>query len=129
MKIETLKELIERIDVVKSNEALSKNGIQDAVKEEVLNLIQLYIKDNLEPTVAAPFTFSKPFDQWTPIGGSIAYRVPYSTLCSCNPANGGSGICGCVMANKLVEPADFSGPYSSNSKVNYTYSKTPNTDE
>ena len=28
--------------------------------------------------------------------------VPYGTYCSCNPANGGSGICGCVMANKLV---------------------------
>jgi hypothetical protein len=29
--------------------------------------------------------------------------VPYSTLCSCNPANGGSGICGCIQGNKLVE--------------------------
>lgn len=31
-------------------------------------------------------------------------RVPYHTLCSCNPANGGSGLCGCTMANKLVDP-------------------------
>jgi hypothetical protein len=30
-------------------------------------------------------------------------KVPYSTLCSCNPANGGSGICGCIQGNKLVE--------------------------
>jgi len=28
--------------------------------------------------------------------------VPYHTICGCNPANGGSGICGCVMGNKLV---------------------------
>jgi hypothetical protein len=28
--------------------------------------------------------------------------VPYSTICSCNPANGGSGICGCIIGNKLV---------------------------
>ena len=24
-------------------------------------------------------------------------------LCSCNPRNGGSGICGCVMANREVK--------------------------
>ena len=28
--------------------------------------------------------------------------VPYHTICGCNPANGGSGICGCVIANKMV---------------------------
>ena len=28
--------------------------------------------------------------------------VPYHTICGCNPANGGNGICGCVMANKMV---------------------------
>jgi hypothetical protein len=31
-------------------------------------------------------------------------KVPYHTICSCNPANGGSGICGCIMGNKLVDP-------------------------
>lgn len=30
-------------------------------------------------------------------------KVPYYTNCSCNPQNGGSGICGCVMANQLVD--------------------------
>lgn len=30
-------------------------------------------------------------------------KVPYHTICSCNPANGGSGVCGCIMANKLVD--------------------------
>jgi hypothetical protein len=28
--------------------------------------------------------------------------VPYHTICGCNPANGGSGICGCVMGNQMV---------------------------
>ena len=28
--------------------------------------------------------------------------VPYSTICPCNPTNGGSGVCGCVMGNRLV---------------------------
>ena len=27
----------------------------------------------------------------------------FAELCSCNPANGGSGICGCTMANKIVK--------------------------
>jgi hypothetical protein len=29
-------------------------------------------------------------------------EVPYHSICSCNPRNGGSGICGCIMANKMV---------------------------
>jgi hypothetical protein len=29
-------------------------------------------------------------------------EVPYHSICSCNPKNGGSGICGCIMANKMV---------------------------
>ena len=28
--------------------------------------------------------------------------VPYHTICGCNPANGGSGICWCIMANQMV---------------------------
>jgi hypothetical protein len=28
--------------------------------------------------------------------------VPYWQTCSCSPLNGGSGICGCIMANKMV---------------------------
>jgi hypothetical protein len=28
---------------------------------------------------------------------------PKVPICSCNPANGGSGICGCIQGNKLVE--------------------------
>ena len=36
------------------------------------------------------------------LGLGDAEMVPYGTICSCNPANGGSGICGCVMGNKLV---------------------------
>jgi len=30
--------------------------------------------------------------------------VTYGDLCSCNPKNGGSGICGCVIGNKIIEP-------------------------
>ena len=30
-------------------------------------------------------------------------KVPYYTICSCNPTNGGSGICGCTIANNMVD--------------------------
>jgi len=30
-------------------------------------------------------------------------KVPYSSICGCNPKNGGSGICNCVIGNKLVD--------------------------
>jgi hypothetical protein len=29
-------------------------------------------------------------------------EVPYASICSCNPINGGSGLCGCIMGNKMV---------------------------
>ena len=35
--------------------------------------------------------------------------VPYHEICSCNPKNGGSGICGCIMGNKLVPKSLFLG--------------------
>lgn len=28
--------------------------------------------------------------------------VPFYEICSCNPKNGGSGICGCTVANNQV---------------------------
>jgi hypothetical protein len=42
-------------------------------------------------------------------------EVPYGEICSCNPKNGGSGICGCVMANRMVQ-----NPEKYNS-LNYNY--------
>ncbi len=29
-------------------------------------------------------------------------EVPFGSICSCNPKNGGSGICGCIMGNTMV---------------------------
>ncbi len=42
-------------------------------------------------------------------------EVPYGEICSCNPKNGGSGICGCVMGNRMVQ-----NPKKYNS-LNYSY--------
>lgn len=30
-------------------------------------------------------------------------EVPYGQICSCNPINGGSGMCGCIMGNQMVK--------------------------
>jgi DNA-directed RNA polymerase subunit RPC12/RpoP len=41
--------------------------------------------------------------------------VPYNTICGCNPANGGSGMCGCTMGNTMVRRGGFSTTTSTNS--------------
>lgn len=33
----------------------------------------------------------------------ISNQVPFNEICSCNPKNGGSGICGCTISNKMVD--------------------------
>lgn len=45
--------------------------------------------------------FLSTYNGW-PIPKSDNDLVPYHTICGCNPANGGSGICGCTMANQMV---------------------------
>ena len=38
-------------------------------------------------------------------------KIPYNLTCSCHPNNGGSGICGCVMANTMVDnPRKYGAP-------------------
>lgn len=51
-------------------------------------------------------TQNLPFDRWESNGTTIPCtdKVPYHTICSCNPANGGNGVCGCIMGNQLVDP-------------------------
>ncbi len=51
----------------------------------------------------------------------MADKVPYGTICSCNPANGGSGICGCIMANQMVDPDHYG-------KTNFTTTSQPFTE-
>jgi len=44
-------------------------------------------------------------------------EVPYASICPCNPANGGSGICGCVMGGKMVPNPKKYGYSKINSKT------------
>ena len=48
-------------------------------------------------------------------------EVPYSEICSCSPNNGGSGFCGCVMGNRMVQ-----NPKKYNSST-FDYITTTNT--
>ena len=42
-------------------------------------------------------------------------KVPYHTICGCNPANGGNGICGCVIGNQMISnPITYPGTIKSN---------------
>jgi len=55
------------------------------------------------PDYGSPIEDFKPNPMWqepyTPPFG----KVRYGDICSCNPKNGGSGICGCIMGNELVD--------------------------
>lgn len=83
MKIETLKKLIENI--------LDREHISPDIKEEIMTMIELYKNEISVPVYPniPPITTDNDM-------------VPYSEICGCNPKNGGGGICGCVMGNKMV---------------------------
>jgi hypothetical protein len=85
MTTETLKELIS-IEFERS-ETISQ------FKESVLRLIDLYEKDREYPTGFYP-------SQLIP---GEPEMIPYSNICPCNPANGGSGTCGCTMGNTMIK--------------------------
>lgn len=40
--------------------------------------------------------------------------VMYSEICSCNPKNGGSGICGCTIGGQMVPKPNTMGTYGHN---------------
>ena len=102
MKLETLKELIKKIPATSQEE--------EDIINNVLGLIDLYEQDNNQPVNPTPPSYPIPR---VPYPNSDNDMVPYGEICSCNPKNGGSGICGCVMGNKLV-------PISSG-KSNFTF--------
>lgn len=60
-------------------------------KSEVFRLIDLYESDKEQVYTTQP------------ILDSIPEEIPYHEICSCNPKNGGSGMCGCTMGNMMVK--------------------------
>jgi hypothetical protein len=86
MKKETLKQLIE-VEYERC-ETISQ------FKSEVFRLLDLYESDEnvINGIGVNPITL---------ISGTG--KVPYHTICGCNPINGGNGICGCAISNTLVD--------------------------
>lgn len=100
MKLETLRDLIKQIKVSQEEIDNWDGNIENAVIDKVLNLLTIYENDlDFKPLPSMPI-------YPTGIRRSDPYcepdMVPYGEICSCNPKNGGSGICGCIMGNQLV---------------------------
>ena len=96
MTTTTLKKLIENF----IDNQYAENEFKDELKTNILFFINLYESEELPKE-----TPSKSFEIIGVPNGVLCLpdKVPYSTICSCNPNNGGSGICGCTMANQMVD--------------------------
>jgi hypothetical protein len=115
MKIETLKKLIAKTcdDISQDNYGLTTDAVAQ-IREEIFILIDLYEEDRTSEV-----------NNFTPqtILVGLPDEVPYGSICPCNPANGGSGICGCVMGNRMVpNPKKYPGSITtaSTDKINIT---------
>lgn len=103
MTFETLKKLIDR--------EFDRFDTIPEIHEGVEYLLSVYEKEML-PDYTRPVLGVPNQCDWN----GIPDKVPYGTICPCNPANGGSGICGCIMGNQMVDnPAKYGQP-----KTNFT---------
>jgi hypothetical protein len=99
MKIETLKSLI----ILELEKESSSNPNSKALVEKINWIFELFEKDKEESFIPKMgMKISDPNQFPTNLCDSGPEEVPYHEICSCNPANGGSGICGCVTGNMLV---------------------------
>lgn len=104
MKIETLKTLVKQIKL----ETQDIDQAEGFMINKFLELLDLYESDNsnelsdfIKEQPKSIFKhYPSPYDKIGIIQSEE--KVPYHTLCGCNPDKGGSGICNCVMANELV---------------------------
>ena len=112
MTIKTLRTLIE--DTIKNdNLMVVMPGDTAALHKKIMKVVDLYEEDNSHPVAPSiPFIPTPGFRVETAFG--VPDEVPYGEVCGCNPKNGGSGICGCVMGNKMVpNPKKYGTPVSS----------------
>lgn len=79
-------------------------------KKNLVEKIEMYNKLSKKELILMLIEANKYLDNRQPY---ITYpdQVPYNELCSCNPKNGGSGICGCTMGNKMVTTKPFKTEY------------------
>lgn len=96
MKTETLKIMIDAEFKRHKNLTISEDRILKELNQYIKDAIDLYERDN-KTDISVP---SIPYDLWSFANND---KVPYYTLCGCNPAKGGSGVCSCIMANTMVD--------------------------
>ena len=61
------------------------------------------IRKNNEPTLSEYTDFAKKYyGSLDTAFNTEPDEVKYGSICSCNPMNGGSGMCGCINGNKMV---------------------------
>lgn len=53
-----------------------------------------------QPIEIDPFPQFDPRQKW--INDELDRRAQHAQRCACNPANGGSGLCGCTLANPVI---------------------------
>lgn len=110
MTTKTLKTLIE--DTIKNDNLMAvMPGDVTALHKKISKIIDLYEEDNSHP-LPAPFVPTPGFRVETFDG--VPDEVPYGEVCGCNPKNGGSGMCGCVMGNQMVPNPKKYGTQTSN---------------
>ena len=109
MTIETLKNLIE-VEFERSTNI-------SHFKSNVFRLIDLYESDREKPISLPGYC-----GHTLTIPCGIPDEVPYGEICPCNPKNGGNGICGCVMGNKMVlNPKKYGGiTTTTNTDIKFT---------
>ena len=93
MKIETLKKLIEL-------EFTQCETMYD-FKEKVIELIDMFEFDS----------------ETSNLIDNTSDEIPYHQICACNPINGGSGVCGCMMGNKMVKKYYKEGIYGCDTSI------------
>lgn len=81
------------LQVVEQTEEEQMKMYMKLSKKEIIKMLIEANKHlrNIPPTIVYPFIFKETLE-----------KQPFHVTCSCNPDNGGSGICGCTMANMMV---------------------------
>ena len=72
-------------------EAAGNNGLQQYQVNKITDTLSKVDYTPSYPVSNPPFTIS-----------TNEEKVPYNTICGCNTANGGSGVCNCIMGNTMI---------------------------
>jgi hypothetical protein len=89
------------------NQDQNMNLSKESIIERLLENKQITVREAMELIGENVKGFQK-FESYKSPVLPKREKVPYFTLCSCNPMNGGSGVCGCTMGNSMVyPPTDF----------------------